>query len=568
MLPNFLGYSFRTGLLILVMTGLCLGLLLTCKFSSNKNYLVGDQFAIATDHPLASQAGKEAFQQGGNVVDAFVAASFAISVLRPQSTGLAGGGFALVHTRESGKTVGFDFRERAPGLARPRMYLGIDGKPIGRESLFGWKSVAVPGMVPGLLRIHAQYGKLSRKQVVQFAFRLADEGFTIYPDLESAIRNSEKEMNPAMRKIFLPKGKPLTAGSVLIQKDLAQVLSRIIQNGEEEFRTGETSQLILAGMAEHNGYLRASDLETYSVEEVEPIRLNYREYLLEGFPPPSSALFLYQILSLLEIENLQTMKKNNPNDFYRFLVEAMRYGYLNRSVYGGDPRFISIPATSLLSKDSIHRAYAETKKLPQSKQKATIPETMESYNTTHISVMDSQGNTVSSTHSINYIFGSRVVVEGTGLVLNDTMDDFSISPNIPNAYGLVGALANQIEAGKTPLSSMSPTIVWKEGKVFLSLGAPGGSYIPNAILQTLVNRLDFGLSPYESVASPRIHHQFQPDLVFWEQGLEDTASYLEGVGYETKFSQNRAKVFYVERGEDGRIHAVSDPRGQGIPAVK
>jgi gamma-glutamyltranspeptidase/glutathione hydrolase len=569
MLPS---YRFRWAIYFLILS------ILSCTEVWNPNYKIGKKFAIATDHPLASEAGKDIYKSGGNFIDAFVAASFVISVVRPQSTGLGGGGFAIVHSAKDQNTKTFDFRERAAKLSKKKMYLDKNGKVIGKESLFGHSSVAVPGFVPGMLELHSKYGLLPISQVLEPAYRIATDGFEVYPDLESAIEKSKKEMNPAMKKVFLLDGKPLKKGSLLVQKDLAETIQRIIKNGDLEFREGESIQKIVQSMKDNSGILSMEDFRNYKVKIQDPIHIQYRGLDIYSQPPPSSAVFLFQILLMLEKEKLLSLKDSRPVAYYQFLAEAMRFGYKDRSLFGGDPEFTKISVPDLLKESRIKEYYYMVQSSIEKQNKndslnnkstlpKNVPETLESYNTTHISIIDGEGNSVSSTHSINYIFGSRILVPGTGIILNDTMDDFAISPNASNAYGLIGGDANSIAPGKTPLSSMSPILVFQDDKIKYAIGAPGGSFIPNAIIQTLVNRWDFKLSPFESVESPRIHHQYSPDILFAEEELKDSLKSLDNTYYTIQYTSSRAKVFYVERGDDGRLHAVSDPRGQGVPSV-
>lgn len=540
-----------------------------CKAKDSSSYASGNTFAIATDHALASEAGKIVFQKGGNVFDAYVAASFAISVLRPQSTGLAGGGFALVKSAKSGSIEAYDFRERAPQLASENMYLDSKGEIIENQSLFGYKAVGVPGNVKGLLSIHKRYGYLSLEQVLEPALRLANEGFSVYEDLHIAIDKSKEEMNDAARSIFLRNGNALKTGSVLVQKDLGNTIQKIILNGEKEFYELETANSIVRSMQLNKGLISLKDLKDYKVIERKPLKITYKQYEIISFPPPSSGVFLFEILKFLEHQNIQSLFTDDPTAYYRLLIEAMKQGYEDRSIHGGDPDFSFVPVEALLSRDYLADRTIEVlrKSRADVKSSGEIPKTLESYNTTHISVMDSMGNAVSSTHSVNYIFGSRIVIPGTGLIMNDTMDDFATSVGSSNAYGLVGGSKNLIEANKTPLSSMSPTFIQENGQMLIAIGAPGGSFIPTAILQTILNRLEFAMSPYEAVASPRVHHQNQPNFVFAEQNLSNKLKALEEFGYKFKFTENRAKVFMVEREKNGHLHAVSDPRGQGTPSA-
>jgi len=541
----------------------------SCKEQKSNYYASGRTFAIATDHALASEAGKKIFQSGGNVFDAYVAASFAISVLRPQSTGLAGGGFALVKSAKTGKIEAYDFRERAPQLADEKMYLDSKGNVIENQSLFGYKAIGIPGNVKGLLSIHNKYGYLSLEQVLDPAYRLANEGFSVYEDLHTAIEKSKDDMNPAARNIFLRKGEALKTGSVLVQKDLANTIQNIILHGEREFYELETAAKIVKAMRVNQGIISLKDLKDYKVIQRKPLSINFKQYEIISFPPPSSGVFLFEILKFLENQDIKSLNDESPLDYYRMLVESMRIGYQDRSIHGGDPDFSLVPVDSLLSQDYLTDRTMEVlaKSKAQVDSSGEMPKTLESYNTTHISVIDSMGNAVSSTHSVNYIFGSRIVIPGTGLIMNDTMDDFATSVGTSNAYGLVGGIKNLIKPNKTPLSSMSPTFIQENGQLRIALGAPGGSFIPTAILQTILNRLEFNMNPYESVASPRVHHQFQPNLVFAEEELSSKIKSMEEFGYKFKFTPNRAKVFMVEREKSGLLHAVSDPRGQGVPAA-
>lgn len=562
-----MGLGFLIFLVVLFFTN--------CREDKKSPQSTGDRFAIATDHPLASQVGQEIFQRGGNVVDSYVAASFVISVVRPQSTGLGGGGFALVDLVKNQDVLAFDFRERAPYLSTRGMYRNSQSNPTAdKDSLFGYRSVAVPGMVKGLLEIHSRFGELPLEDVLMPALRIAEEGFTVYGNLEESIAKAVPDMNSAMKDVFLPGGKPLKRGDILIQKDLAKTILGIMKNGEKEFYQGETADQIHRTMLTEGGILRKKDLASYRVKVADPIRTDYRGHEIIGFPPPSSAIFLFRALKILEKEDLKNLYSRDKISYYSFLIEAMGIAYQDRSEYGGDPDFVKIPSDRLLSSDTTHSSFLRIKdklssqkgKIIETKPPTSIPETMESYNTTHITVTDREGNTVSSTHSINYTFGSRVMIPQTGIIMNDTMDDFVTDPDKPNAYGLVGGKANSISPGKTPLSSMSPTIVKKDGKTVFSLGAPGGSFIITSVLNTILHRIDLGMDPLESVQHPRLHFQFSPDIVFLDIGMEEEQKKLEKLGYKTKIFGNKGKVFLTEILPSGKIIAVSDPRGQGAPS--
>ena len=487
---------------------------------------IGTKYMISTDHPLATKAGLEVLEKGGNLFDAFVAASFAISVVRPQSTGLMGGGFAVLYRKQF---YAFDFRERAPQLAQSKMYLDANGKPT-QNSLKGFLSIAVPGNVKGLALIHKRFGKLPFSDVLAPSLRYARDGFEVYGDLESAVRSAWKDFNPEAKQIFKSPTsesmeKPISSGEILVQKDLAETISSIQKTYGECFYSGNVARIISTEVEKEKGILRKNDLVSYKVNEVKPIFLNWENMRLATMPLPSSGVFLFQMLKASSDKNWIQDEKEDPKNFYLGLVTIMKNAYANRWKYGSDPKFSGIDTNSLL-KDKV--------------------------NTTHISLLDSEGNGISSTQSINYSFGSRVVIPKTGLVANDTMDDFSVAVGVPNAYGLVGTEINAIAPNKTPLSSMSPIVGVQNGKSVLAIGAPGGSEIPTSIYQTLINYFLLNYDLAESVSRKRLHHQYKPETVFGE--------FNPGFSYEKRGS--RAKVFAVIR-KDEKLIGVVDPRGQG-----
>ncbi|ALO25478.1 gamma-glutamyltransferase [Leptospira borgpetersenii] len=526
-------------------------------FSESKNLM------IATDSPEATQAGIEVGLLGGNVVDVAVATSFAISVTRPHSTGLGGGGFLILYLKEFSEPIAFDFRERAPNAASRDMYK----KKPKEDSLLGFRAVGVPGNVAGLVQIQKRYGKLSLKTVISPAIRLAEKGFPMYPDLQSAIQKSSKDMDQEMKGIFLPGGRVPELKSILVQKDLANSLKLISETGEKEFYHGKIADAITTAMKANGGLITSQDLSDFKVIEKKTLKTKYRDYTIYTMPPPSSGIHLLTMLSMLEKEPLKEMYEKDPALYYHFVTEVMRRGYADRAVFGGDSAFTRIPVDRLLSKK-----YAEEKisdfdpKIASSSSSflKTLNFGVESPQTTHISVMDREGNSVSTTQSINFRFGASVVAPGTGIVLNDTMDDFSRAPGEPNVYGLIGAEANSILPKKTPLSSMSPTIVFKGKESFLTTGAPGGAYIINAVLQSLVYNLDFNLTLYESVARGRIHHQLFPDAVFIEKSVNERNVFdgLSSKKHDIRIAPNFAKLFSVKR-ENGMLYGASDPRGEG-----
>ncbi|XDD44957.1 gamma-glutamyltransferase [Leptospira sp. WS39.C2] len=537
------------------------------KEKRDRYELTGREFMIATDHPLASQAGVEVWKQGGNVVDVFTAASFAISVLRPQSTGLLGGGFAIVYLPKKGKWA-YDFRERSPKKGTASYYLKSDGSPDSEKILKGPFSAAVPGNVQGILKIQKQHGKLPLSDVIAPALRYAKNGFAVYSDLANVISKVWPNMNPSMQKVFGIDNRPIREGELLIQEELFQTLTRIVENEEKEWISGETIKLVSEYYKEYDGFISEEDWKQYQVKQMDPLVSSVWGYQMMTMPPPSSGVHLVTMMQLYaEMAKRKSFPKGIVGESIQ-ITEAMKLAYRDRAEYGGDPSFTDVPVTKLISQTYIQDEVGEIEKKVVSgnwKENQNPKEPKDSYNTTHISVMDREGNAVSSTQSINGIFGAVQMVPGTGLVLNNTMDDFSIAPGVPNLYGLVGSKANAIAPGKTPLSSMSPTIlVEPSGATKLVIGAPGGSQIPTSIFNTLYHYLIQKRSLYESVSFPRIHHQFQPSTLFLDPELKGYFPESELPFYRVQYGRHRAKVFIVSK-EGDKLIGVSDPKGEGIP---
>lgn len=507
------------------------------------------------------------WKKGGNVVDAFVSASFVISVVRPHSTGLLGGGFAVVHFKNKSGGRAFDFRERAPLGAEANVFLDPDGNPIPKKSVLGPWSAAVPGMVFGLLSIQRKYGRLPLEEVLEPAIQASENGFAVYEDLAKSIQTNWEHMNPEMKVVFGRDGKPLLRGEALVQKDLGSAIRRIAKNGESELRTGDTAKFILAYFLKANEWITKNDLERYEVLESEPLVSQAFGKRVLTMPPPSSAVHL---LTMVHVWEQLNQKKNfldgELGDIVK-LTESMRLGFRDRAILGGDPRFTKIDVEHLLS-----TPYAEEEALEIQKKVVSgawpnhsDATKKESYNTTHISVLDREGNAVSSTQSINGSLGAVQLVPGTGLVLNNTMDDFTLALGKPNLYGLVGTKANFIAPGKTPLSSMSPMVFLDDkNRADLVIGAPGGSQIPTTIFNTLYRYLIENRSLYESAAFPRLHHQYQPDILFVEPEAKNGFPESKLPFYRVQYNRHRAKVFVVAR-EGNELIGVSDPRGEGIP---
>jgi gamma-glutamyltranspeptidase/glutathione hydrolase len=538
--------------------------------------------AIATAHPLASEAAMEMIKKGGNAADAAVAASFVISVVRPQSTGIGGGGFLIYHDAKSIQQRVYDFRERAPAAATRDMYLDKDGNPKNFEfnghklkdaSVNGHLSVGIPGLVRGLEEFHQHYGKLKFSEVISPAIRAARDGFTVYPSLAEDIEERREVLNafPSSSKIFIPNGKPLVVGDQLVQSDLAKTLELIAEQGSSSFYTGKISELILAEMKRGGGIINAKDLADYRVKERQAVEGRFGEFKIISMPPPSSGgAHIIQMLNMMSELKIANKKRHEPQTLH-LIAETMRRAFADRAELLGDTDFIKLPLRGILNPDyakSLAKGIQYDAITPSSQFKKSNAWSFESDSTTHLSVVDDEGNAVSSTQTINYSFGSCVVAEGTGIVLNDEMDDFSMKPGVPNAYGLIGSEANAIAAGKTMLSSMSPTIVLnKDNKVHLVVGSPGGPRIISATFQTILNSLAFKMSPQESVHSLRIHHQWMPDKLRIERAYGETiVNQLKKFGHDVELTDQIGDVQAIMRHKNGWI-AVSDTRSEGKPAT-
>ncbi len=536
---------------------------------------------VAANAP-ASEAGVAMLHRGGNAVDAAVATSFAISVLRPQSTGIGGGGFLLLYLAKEHKTLAIDFRERAPLKASRDMFVR-DGEAVSSLSRTGPLAVAVPGIVAGLVEVQQRYGSLSLAEVMQPAIRLADEGFPVYPHLARAIAYRAEVLGESdtTRAVYYRDDQPLRQDDLFIQKDLASTLRAIAKDGKDAFYTGQVAEAIVAEMQRIGGLLTQDDLDQYSVIDRAPVTGSFQGTRIYSMPPPSSGgVLLVQMLNVLSGFPLQKLGFQTPGATH-ILTETMRLAFHDRARYLGDTDFVSVPVERLVSP-----AYAQDLRAKIDVSKATpsqgIPQTptgrIESTSTTHLSVMDKDGNAVATTQTVNLYFGSGVMVPGTGIMLNDEMDDFNAQPDHPNAFGLVGNTdANAIAPRKTPLSSMSPTIVTRDGKVELVIGGPGGSRIISSVLQVMLNVLAYRMSLPDAMFATRIHHQWYPDRLNLEvqTGSESNGlvEQLQALGHDVKVVEwgpgkrsrfGNIQAIQVDR-ESGLITGVSDPRGEGQP---
>ncbi|WP_347272811.1 gamma-glutamyltransferase [Leptolyngbya sp. FACHB-17] len=527
---------------------------------------------VASAHPLASQVGLNILKQGGNAIDAAVATTLAISVVEPFSAGIGGGGFLLFYQARNNEMKALDFRERAPIKATQNLYLDAQGKVRPNASTDGYLAVATPGTISGLYQAHQKYGKLPWKTVVAPAIVLAESGFAVSYRFTQATE-SRKLQNAEARKIFTRNGKPYQPGEILRQTELAATLRAIAQD-PNSFYQGKIASEIVRDMRANNGLMTLEDLKQYRPIWRDPVCGNFRRVRVCSMPPPSSGgVHLLQILNLIGDTDLKSMGWRNP-DALHLLIESMRLAYADRATYLGDPDFVKVPTSALISPEyaKIRRREIDPKKAatqikpgdPAVLQKLS----RESTETSHLTIVDRDRNAVSLTFTINLGFGAGIVAKGTGIVLNNEMDDFAIAPNIPNAFGLVGGQANAIAPRKTPLSSMTPTIVTENGKLKMAVGAPGGSTIITTVLQTILNVLVYDMDVRRAIATPRIHHQWQPDRLMVEQwGLDPlTIAELQRRGHQIQQRGKWGNANAIVILPDGSIEGAADPRGEGVAA--
>ncbi|NIB41799.1 gamma-glutamyltransferase [Pseudomaricurvus alkylphenolicus] len=542
------------------------------RYDSIHHPLIGEQGMVVSQHHLASQVGAEILEQGGNAVDAAVAVGFSLAVVLPRAGNLGGGGFMLVHLAEENKTLALDYREMAPAAAHRDMFLNAEGAVDKNRVRFSHSAAGVPGTVAGLVHAQQRYGKLKLKQVMAPAIKLADKGFAVTHDLADKLAAYKHlKRNPATLKAYYkPDGNSYAAGEVLRQKDLAWSLRQIQRYGESAFYRGKIADKIVAEMERAGGLITREDLLAYRVVERQPVAGNYRGLGVVSMPPPSSGgVHLLQMLNTLETFPMEEAGVGSSRSIH-WMVEAMKWAYADRSKYLGDPDFVDVPVKELIAKgygQAIARRIHGDRATPSAQISPGLKGSDESRDTTHYSVMDADGNAVSNTYTLNFSFGSGITVPGTGILLNNEMDDFSAKPGAPNAYGLIGAEANSIQPKKRPLSSMTPTMVFKDGKPFLVTGSPGGSRIITTVLQVLVNVMDHGLNVAEAVHTPRFHHQWQPDKLFMEPGFSvDTQTLLTQKGHEVQRVRTMGSAQSI-LWQNGLFYGAADPRRPDSGAV-
>jgi len=513
---------------------------------------------VVSPEQLAGEIGLEILKHGGNAVDAAVATGFALAVTLPRAGNIGGGGFMLIHLAETNEQIFIDYRETAPAAATPEMFLKEDGSVDQAKAYFSHQAAGVPGTVAGLIHAQERYGKLTLKQVIQPAIDLADKGFETSLALHMSLSARAERLaeNAEAKRIYLQGAETAPVpGTVLKQSDLASTLKRIRDKGADGFYKGETAALIAGDMAANDGLITTEDLANYRALERPPVRGTFRDFEIVSVAPPSSGgVHILQMLNILEPYPLESYGHNSAAYLHR-VIESMKLAYADRSRYMGDPDQTVIPTAALISKEYA----AERRKLIEADRAKTAEEVgpgnpvpAESPDTTHYSVADAEGNVVANTYTLNFSFGSHIVVPGTGILLNNEMDDFAAKAGDANAYGLVQGEANTIAPGRRPLSSMTPTIVFKDGQPWLAAGSPGGSLIITTVLQTLLNAMVFDMNIAAAVAAPRVHNQWMPDRTLVEPGISvDTQRILEGWGHSlapTRRTIGRSNSLMIDEG--------------------
>jgi gamma-glutamyltranspeptidase / glutathione hydrolase len=531
---------------------------------------------VSSSHPLASEVGLSILKQGGNAVDAATAATLAISVVESFSAGIGGGGFLLFRQASTGTIKALDFREKAPFKATATMYLDAQGKVRPNASTDGYLAVGVPGTIAGLAEVQQKYGRLPWAAVVRPAIALAEQGFVVSDRLSqnTQLRLDVFKTNPAALAIFAPNGQPLKPGARLVQTDLGQTLRTVAQD-PKLFYTGSIATAIAQDMRLHGGFITLEDLKAYKPTWRNPVCGAFEQTQVCSMPPPSSGgVHLIQLLNLWSGSKLDNQPWHSSNAIH-FMTESMKIVYADRAVHLGDPGFVKVPVTALIDPAyaSLRRSeISMTQARSATQVKAASPEMLqrfskksESTETSHLSVVDQDRNAVSLTFTLNLSFGAGVVAAGTGIMLNNEMDDFAIAPNTPNAFGLVGNQANAIAPGKIPLSSMTPTLVTENGKLKLAVGSPGGSTIITTVFQILLNSLVYKMDAGRAVSAPRIHNQWLPDqLRFEKDGLNAaTLNALKARGQilEGRSPWGNANLILVK--PDNTLEGAADPRGEG-----
>jgi gamma-glutamyltranspeptidase/glutathione hydrolase len=538
-------------------------------YTSQKK-LIANKGAVASAHPLASMVGTAILKKGGNAFDAAIATQLTLAVVYPNAGNLGGGGF-LVGQLKWGKQVAIDYREKAPSAAHRDLYIDENGKANTEKSQLGHLAAGVPGTVAGLFATH-QFATFSFAELITPAIELAERGFCISAGEArglNAIQTDLKKYNTHTPAFVKSEG--WKEGDTLRQPQLAATLKRIKENGKAGFYEGETAQLIVDEMKRGKGIISLEDLKKYEAAFRTPHRFSYKEYAIVSMPMPSSGgLLLNQMMKMVENRNLNKMGFQTTESV-QLMTEVMRRAYADRAEYMGDADFYPVPVRGITEAAYLKKRmedYDPTKASDSKIVNPGVPIKKESEETTHLSVMDSEGNAVAVTTTLNNSYGSRTVIGGAGFFINDEMDDFSVQPGVPNMYGALGGEANSIQPGKRMLSSMTPTLVLKNGKPYIVIGTPGGTTIPNQVFQTLMNLIEFGLSAEDAVYKPKFHHQWLPDELVIEKGFpESVKTSLQKMGY--RFAKERSGIGRTELIRvlsDGKLEVIADNRGDDSAA--
>jgi len=542
-------------------------------YQSRFHPVIGKRGMVAAQESRAAEIGLAVLKDGGNAVDAAVAVGYALAVTLPKAGNLGGGGFMLVHLAESGETIALDFREMAPAKANRDMFLDENGDVNSKRSRFSYHSVGVPGTVAGLSHALDHYGTKELRELVKPAIDLARGGIEVTYSMAGDLNRARERMDrcEATKAIFFKTdGSLWRQGDSLVQKDLAWSLTRIARKGPDAFYKGPIGERLAADMEKHGGLITTADLAAYEVREMKPVWGDYRGYRIASMPPPSSGgVHIIQMLNILAGYPVAELGHNSAAGIH-LLAEVMKLAYADRSKYLGDPDFYDVPVAGLTSTGYAAklRATIDKEKARPSKEIAPAnPLPFESPQTTHYSVIDGAGNAVAVTYTLNFSFGTSLVAEGTGILLNNEMDDFSAKPGTPNAFGLLGGEANAIEPRKRPLSSMTPTIVFKGDKPYLVTGSPGGATIITAVLQTIINVIDHEMNVAEASSVPRVHHQWFPEMLRLERGVSaDTLALLEEMGHRVRTSNAMGSTQSIML-IDGLLYGASDPRRDDAATV-
>lgn len=522
---------------------------------------------VTVQEPLATDAGVSVLRSGGNAIDAAVAVAFALAVTHPYAGNLGGGGFMLVRMAD-GRSTFIDFREMAPAAASRNMYLDAAGN-LTHDSLVGWRAAGVPGTVRGLELAHKKYGHTKWAELLRPAIRLARRGFPVSYSFAASLSNEQSkallEQFPESKRIFLKGGSLYQADDRFRQPELARTLQRIAKRGADEFYMGQTARVLAAEMAKNGGLITAADLAEYRAVERKPLEGDYKGHHIITAPPPSSGgIGILQMLGMLEHSGYEKAGFGAASAIH-YVAEAMRRYYADRSEYLGDPDYFRVPVKALLDPEYIRRRAASIDPLHATSSdgigpgKPPLPESTE---TTHFNIVDAQGNAVALTYTLNGGYGNGVTVAGLGFLLNNEMDDFAAKPGSANMFGLIQGESNAISPHKRPLSSMTPTIVTRDGKLEMVLGAPGGARIITAVMQVFLNMVDFGMNVQDAVDAPRFHHQWRPDRLEFERGFSpDTLAILKAMGHHiddlkytviARVEAIRMREGWIEGGSDGR----------------